>query len=94
MLVRVMGPMFGIGLAATCLKHYVVPNDPPDFGEDDPRWVGAWWMGTPILGGITTVLALLIMIFPRRLPIYDSSYRNELIFRQSIKNRSRSLGFW
>ena len=77
MLVRVLGPILGIGLASACLKYYVNPNNPPDYGEEDTRWVGAWWLGMPILGLMTMVVASLIMMFPKRLPIRDSTYTTD-----------------
>lgn len=75
MLVRILGPFLGIALASACLRFYVDPRKTPSFNEDDPRWVGAWWMGTPILACLTLILAFLVAMFPKRLPIKAKHYQ-------------------
>ena len=51
---------------------YVKPQEAIDFGESDPRWLGAWWLGPPVIGMLTFVFAILVGLFPRRLPVPDA----------------------
>ena len=34
---------------------------------DDPRWVGAWWAGFVICGGLLLVVSILFFSFPKTL---------------------------
>ena len=34
----------------------------------DPRWIGAWWMGFLLVGGLAIVPSLPMLFFPRRMP--------------------------
>lgn len=34
---------------------------------DDPRWMGAWWLGFLVLGVVILILTIPIFMFPRRL---------------------------
>ena len=49
----------------------------PDFNEDDPRWIGAWWIGPPIIGFLILSQAVPVMLFPSRLPILDSKHNTD-----------------
>ncbi len=42
---------------------------------EDPRWIGAWWLGFLVFGAIAIVLATPMMCFPRRLA---GSWRNKM----------------
>lgn len=74
LLVRLLGPFFGMGLASICLRIFVNPLQSPSFNEDDPRWIGAWWIGPPLIALLILVMSLAVMLFPTRLPILDSTY--------------------
>lgn len=37
----------------------------PGFKSEDPRWVGAWWLGALILALIISIFALAIASFPK-----------------------------
>ncbi|KAK6619421.1 hypothetical protein RUM43_012178 [Polyplax serrata] len=65
---RMLGPAIGYALASFCLKLYVSPNLHPTINLNDPRWLGAWWLGWLILGGILAFLSALIALFPKTLP--------------------------
>lgn len=65
---RLLGPTFGFLLGSFCLRTYVDLGQVPPFEEGDPRWVGAWWLGFPIIGVLTLTLAAPLALFPRRLP--------------------------
>lgn len=38
---------------------------PPDWKSDDPRWIGAWWLGALILAIVIALFALILASFPR-----------------------------
>ena len=40
-----LGPAIGYALASVCLKFYISPTLTPTVTTDDPRWLGAWWLG-------------------------------------------------
>ena len=47
---------------------YLLLLDDPGFGPDDPRWIGAWWMGFFLQGILLVIFTIPIALFPRRLP--------------------------
>lgn len=65
---RMLGPAIGYALASLCLKFYISPSLTPTVGTDDPRWLGAWWLGWIILSIVLAVLASLLALFPKTLP--------------------------
>ncbi|TRY69950.1 hypothetical protein TCAL_04473 [Tigriopus californicus] len=65
---RLLGPTLGFLLASFCLKTFVNPGVDPGYDETDPRWVGAWWLGYPIIGALILVFAFPLAFFPQRLP--------------------------
>lgn len=56
---RLLGPAIGYSLASACLKMYISPSLHPTVSTTDPRWLGAWWLGWLILGGILSIFALM-----------------------------------
>jgi len=42
---RLVGPTFGFLLASAALKMYVNPLMTPLITPENPRWIGAWWLG-------------------------------------------------
>lgn len=36
--------------------------------KEDPRWIGAWWLGFLIIGTLQLVLSLPLFCFPKFLP--------------------------
>ena len=40
----------------------------PDLAEGDDGWLGAWWLGFVVVGGLTALVAPLLALFPQRLP--------------------------
>lgn len=53
--------------------------------SNDPRWIGAWWLGYIIVGCITLVTAPLIFAFPYHLPTYQKSKKKRLAQFQATK---------
>ena len=39
------GPAIGFALSSYCLTIYISPYLTPVINMDDPRWLGAYWMG-------------------------------------------------
>lgn len=62
------GPVIGFGLAYAMLKVYIDPTLTPVIPKDDPRWMGAWWLGWILLGTLMFIFAALIGMFPKHLP--------------------------
>lgn len=54
--VRLLGPTLGFLLGTVCLRTYVNIGEAVTIEEGDPNFIGAWWLGFPIIG-------LLIFIF-------------------------------
>ncbi|XP_022915464.1 solute carrier organic anion transporter family member 74D [Onthophagus taurus] len=65
---RTLGPAIGYALASICLKLYISPSLTPTINNNDPRWLGAWWLGWIILAGIIFLCASLLALFPKQLP--------------------------
>jgi len=67
---RLIGPTFGYLLGTKCLTTFVYPSQDPPQGleEGDPGWIGAWWLGFPIIATLLLVFSLPLMLFPQRLP--------------------------
>jgi len=36
--------------------------------EGDPNWIGAWWLGFPVIGTCIVIFAAPLLLFPERLP--------------------------
>ncbi|XP_033230662.1 solute carrier organic anion transporter family member 74D-like [Belonocnema kinseyi] len=65
---RTSGTFGGFILGFSCLNLYIDPTLHPVISKDDPRWLGAWWLGWIILGTTMGALAFFIAMFPRNLP--------------------------
>lgn len=66
--VRTIGTFIGFLLASYTLKIFVDPKLSPNIDSNDPRWIGAWWIGWIPIGTIYIVLAGFLFLFPRSLP--------------------------
>jgi len=45
----------------------------PGIDENDPRWIGAWWLGFVVCAACIFVWALPLSMFPPQLTGYDVS---------------------
>lgn len=67
-----LGPVVGYFASGQLLQYYVDIDtiDVTDLSitPEDPRWVGAWWMGFLLTGGLSLLLAFPLAAFPRQLP--------------------------
>lgn len=82
--VRLLGPALGYNLASFFLKFYVQPDLHPRINDEDPRWVGAWWVGYIVFAILMFALAPLICMFPKVLPRAALRKKNELL--KKMKN--------
>ncbi|KAL5240236.1 hypothetical protein ACI65C_007646 [Semiaphis heraclei] len=92
--IRMSGPMLGYMLSAYTLTNFIEPNLTPTITNEDPRWIGAWWMGWTPIGIISIVFSMMMMLFPRMLPraairkLKEPEEKKELIltdFKTSLK---------
>lgn len=65
---RLLGPAGGYALASFCLKIYISPELTPTINNNDPRWLGAWWLGWLILAASLFGFAFVMCMFPKQLP--------------------------
>ncbi|XP_058794443.1 solute carrier organic anion transporter family member 74D isoform X2 [Phymastichus coffea] len=65
---RMLGPAIGYGLASFALKFYISPTLTPTITMQDPRWLGAWWLGWIILAILLFIFASILALFPKTLP--------------------------
>ncbi|XP_035215736.1 solute carrier organic anion transporter family member 74D-like, partial [Stegodyphus dumicola] len=70
---RLFGPFCGSLIASACLKYYENPFVDPGYGPNDPRWIGAWWLGFVLQGIVLAIFTLPLFLFPRRLPGHKAS---------------------
>lgn len=80
--VRLLAPALGYSLASFCVKIYVAPSLHPKISEDDPRWIGAWWIGYVIIAAAMFLIAPVIATFPKTLPRAALRKKIELMKRQ------------
>jgi len=83
---RLIGPTLGYLLGGSCLTTYVHPNEDPGYDETDPRWIGAWWIGFPVIATLLLLFSIPLMLFPVRLPKADSDAAQE---SAALKNLTR-----
>uniref|UniRef100_A0A8C1N2B9 Solute carrier organic anion transporter family member n=1 Tax=Cyprinus carpio TaxID=7962 RepID=A0A8C1N2B9_CYPCA len=69
--VGIMGPMFGYMLGSFCAKLYVdigaVDLDTITINHKDSRWVGAWWLGFLLTGGVMLLAGIPFWFLPKSL---------------------------
>ena len=88
----IAAPLIGYGFGSAFLKIYVDPWKSTSLTEEDPAWVGAWWIPFVLCGIFLLLLSIPLLMFPRYLPdsylvrqerskemarIYSSKYANE-----------------
>ncbi|XP_055304283.1 solute carrier organic anion transporter family member 74D-like [Sitodiplosis mosellana] len=64
---RIFGPVIGYCFAYVILRVYIDPTLTPLISKNDPRWMGAWWLGWIIVGCSMFVFASSIGLFPTSL---------------------------
>lgn len=68
MALRMFGPVLGFLLGFAALNIYIEPSLTPIITKKDPRWLGAWWLGWVVLGGLMLIFSIFIGMFPKQLP--------------------------
>lgn len=68
MALRLLGPSSGYMLASFFLRYYENPLYDPGLSMNDPRWVGAWWIGFVLLGVLLFLFSVPMFFFPKTLP--------------------------
>ena len=64
--VAVVGPSLGFGIGGGFLTIYVDPWRDTVLEESDPGWVGAWWIGFILCGGISLLISIPFFMFPMK----------------------------
>lgn len=82
--VRLLAPALGFNMASYFLKFYFDPSLHPKINDEDPRWVGAWWIGYIIFAASMFILAPIVCMFPKVLPRAALRKKNELL--KKMKN--------
>lgn len=68
MAMRMLGPVFGFLLGFLALNIYIEPSLTPIITKEDPRWLGAWWLGWIIMGILLLISSIFTGMFPKKLP--------------------------
>ncbi|XP_065222982.1 solute carrier organic anion transporter family member 74D-like [Planococcus citri] len=66
--IKLLGPTIGFFLSSYFLKIYLVPTLTPTITNEDPRWIGAWWIGWYPIGILGLICAFAMALFPKMLP--------------------------
>ncbi|CAG9117985.1 unnamed protein product [Plutella xylostella] len=98
--IRVIGPALGFLLGALCTAVYVDPLHDPGYASDDPRWVGAWWLGMVFISGFVVLLSALMFLFPKHIkqqqvalppPPKKTAEKSEPMFKDFFTTIKRQL---
>ncbi|KAJ8321835.1 hypothetical protein KUTeg_000306 [Tegillarca granosa] len=83
------------------LLYGLITRSEVDFSIQDPRWIGAWWLGFIVFSIGTIVTALPMICFPRRLknktdPVETTIKKQNKSVYYSRKERvkERLLSYW
>ncbi|XP_017054223.2 LOW QUALITY PROTEIN: solute carrier organic anion transporter family member 74D [Drosophila ficusphila] len=66
--IRMLGPAMGFSMVSLCLRLYIDPLKKPLITTQDPRWMGAWWLGWILLTVILLITAVFVGMFPKEMP--------------------------
>ena len=58
----------GLGFKVLGPQRKIATGRAPELVEGDDGWLGAWWLGFVVVGGLTALVAPLLALFPQRLP--------------------------
>ncbi|XP_042874771.1 solute carrier organic anion transporter family member 74D-like isoform X2 [Penaeus japonicus] len=85
-MLRILGPVLGFFVGGKCLSTWIDPNEAPLLTTEDPRWLGAWWIGYLFIGSGLIFSGSLLFLFPRKLP---ATLRREAkrVVRQAERDR-------
>ena len=80
----IAGPAVGVGIGSVLLKIYVDPGETTTLTEDDPSWVGAWWLGFLFVSIVSILCSIPFFLYPRLL---DDSH---LVMKERQKQMART----
>uniref|UniRef100_A0A1A9WTI7 Solute carrier organic anion transporter family member n=1 Tax=Glossina brevipalpis TaxID=37001 RepID=A0A1A9WTI7_9MUSC len=83
--VRILGPASGFIVGSFCTRWYVTLTN-PGFTANDPRWIGAWWLGPVIIGSLMLLSSVAMFSFPKQLHGKKLPVTNKLENDVIIKN--------
>ncbi|XP_060076397.1 solute carrier organic anion transporter family member 5A1-like [Ylistrum balloti] len=89
----VLGPVLGYALGALLLQYYVdMFIYEVDIVPGDPQWIGAWWGGFIICGGIFFTLSIPFMAFPKVLvkekrKLLELKAKEDLLSQDDLQSR-------
>jgi solute carrier organic anion transporter family, member 5A len=77
--IRLLAPAVGFSMASYSLRLYIAPNLHPKITDEDPRWIGAWWLGYVAFAFAMILLSPIICMFPKILPRGALRRKQELL---------------
>nr|XP_039273774.1 solute carrier organic anion transporter family member 4A1-like [Styela clava] len=100
-----LGPAAGFLIGGFLLSIYTTMKDPGNILENNPAWVGNWWISFLIVGILHISISIPIMMFPRQIPGTEKyrkdretemhktleSVKGDENFGKSLKDVPRSL---
>ena len=57
----------GFILGSFCTRLYADLSIDPQISPNDPRWVGAWWLGLVIVSPLLMLASIAMFCFPKQL---------------------------
>lgn len=88
----IFGPALAYLLGGLFSKIYVTLES-VDITPLDPRWIGAWWLGFVVFGGLSIIASVPIMCFPRTLKSKCRIKEQELKAKEEHTMQSASKTF-
>ncbi|GJQ70010.1 hypothetical protein Trydic_g13369 [Trypoxylus dichotomus] len=95
--IRILGPALGFIVGSLCTRLYADLSVVPKIDTNDPRWVGAWWLGLVLISGLLMLTSFAMFAFPKRLstgrpaPRLQRTGRKHPSIRDFPKTVKRSL---
>ncbi|CAK8680098.1 unnamed protein product [Clavelina lepadiformis] len=64
----IVGPGIGFLAGAALLDIYTYPSETVTINQSSENWVGAWWMGSFIIGFVGIFVSIPVLMLPRVIP--------------------------